>query len=235
MSGAPIAVAGAGGAAVAAAVDGTGALLPRRLPLDALETPGVRRGLVAPAVPAEWRLAAFAGRFAEISSGRAAAGLTLAFRLVHEAQQQEEPVAWVARETGTFYPPDAADAGIDLQALAVVRVPDMLSAARAADRLLRSGAFGLVALDLGRGAQLPLHAQTRLVGLAKKHGTALVCLTEKEERDPSLGSLVSLRAQAVRAERTGDRYRCDVRVVKDKRRGPGWAHREVCRGPDGLC
>ena len=25
-----------------------------------------------------------------------------------------------------------------------------------------------------------------------------------------------------------------ARVLKDKRLGPGWTHREVCRGPDGL-
>ncbi len=71
--------------------------------------------------------------------------------------------------------------------------------------------------------------------LAKKHAAALLCITEKDSRRPSLGPLVSLRAEAVRTERTGDRFRCEVRVLKDKLRGPGWTHSEVCHGPDGLC
>ena len=83
---------------------------------------------------------------------------------------------------------------------------------------------------LGSLAPLP-----EIVDLAQKHGAALLCITEKDGRRPSLGSLVSLRAEAVRTERAGDRFRCEVHVLKDKRRGPGWKHAEVCRGPDGLC
>ena len=74
-----------------------------------------------------------------------------------------------------------------------------------------------------------------VLSLAKKHGAALLCITEKDSGHPSLGSLVSLRAEAVRTECTGDRFRCEVRVLKDKLRGPGWTHVEVCHGPDGLC
>jgi recombination protein RecA len=134
-----------------------------------------------------------------------------------------------------FYPPDVAEAGVDLGALAVVRAPGTRRAARAADHLLRSGGFGLVVLDVGADDRMPVAFQTRLAGLAKKHDAALLCITEKEDRRPSLGSLVSLRAEAIRTERAGDRFRCEVRVLKDKRRGPGWTHVEVCHGPDGLC
>jgi recombination protein RecA len=195
---------------------------------------GVRRGLSAPGAPMEWRLSAFSGRFGELSGDRSGAPLTLVFRLVREAQKQAEPVAWVGRWESTFFPPDVADAGVDLAALPVVRAPDALAAARAADLLLRSGAFGLLVLDVGPGASLPLPAQTRLVGLAKQYETALVCLTEKANDRPSLGSLVSLRAHAARTRQERDRFHCEVRVIKDKRRGPGWKHAEVCHGPDGL-
>ena len=99
---------------------------------------------------------------------------------------------------------------------------------------MRSGAFGLMVVDLGERAALPLRAQTRLVGLAKKHDTALLCITKKDDDRPSLGSLVSCRAEAARTKRLGERYRCEVRILKDKRRGPGWSHTEVCRGPAGL-
>ena len=159
-----------------------------------LDSRGLRRGLSTSRAPMEWRLSAFSGRFGELSGDQAGAPLTLVFRLVREAQKQAEPVAWVGRWESTFFPPDVAEAGVDLAALPVVRAPDTLAAARAADLLLRSGSFGLLVLDVGPGANLPLPAQTRLVGLAKQYDTALVCLTEKTNDRPSLGSLVSLRA-----------------------------------------
>jgi len=197
--------------------------------------PGVRRGLVLPDVPVAWQLSAFQGRLTEVSGSHACASLTLVFRLVLEAQRCAEPVVWVSRRECVFYPPDAADAGVDLDALAVVWAPETRLAARAADHLLRSGGFGLVVLDVGADDRMPSAFQTRLAGLAQKHGAALLCITEKNGRRPSLGSLVSLRAEAIRTERAGDRFRCEVRVLKDKRRGPGWKHVEVCRGPAGLC
>jgi len=179
-------------------------------------------------------LAGFAGRLAEISGDAAGAPLTLAFRLVLEAQRGGEPVAWIGRRECSFFPPDVADAGVDLGALPVVWAPDVLAAARAADLLLRSGAFGLVIVDLGACARLSIVAQNRLAGLAKRHDVALVLLTEKDGGRASLGSLVSLRAHALRVGREAEQYRCEVRALKDKRRGPGWRHAEVFRGPDGL-
>lgn len=184
--------------------------------------------------PAEWLYATFAGRFCEISGGRNGAALTLVFRLVLEAQRQGEPAAWVTGQGSLFYPPDAADAGVDLANLAVVRAPDVLAAARAAEHLMRSGAFGLVVMDLGPAAHLPLHVQSRLNAQARQHNSAMLCITEKNRDLPSLGSLVSLRAHTTRSRERPNCFRCEADVIKDKRRGPGWGHVEVCRGPDGL-
>ena len=152
-----------------------------------------------------------------------------------DAQRHREPTAWIGRKDAPFYPPDAADAGVDLSALAVVWAGDAKAAAKAADLLVRSGAFGLVVLDLGRDARLPMHASSRLAMLAKQHRAAVVCLTGKDAVRPSLGPLVSLRAHAAaRVRGEGGRYRCDVVVLKDKRGGATWSFAEVCRGPDGL-
>jgi hypothetical protein len=178
-------------------------------------------------VPQAWSYRACAGRLIELSGTRAAPLLTLAFALVLDAQRAGEPVAWVQRTGSTFFPPDAARNGVDLQSLVVVRLPDgagdpargqaaqgqaaqgqpaqgqpalhrsppghpaqsppapgypalshaapshstpghptpgnpAQTLARAAARLLRSGAFGLIALDLTgldedqfRGDQFP--------------------------------------------------------------------------------
>jgi recombination protein RecA len=208
---------------------------PARNVLGRLEVRGVRLGLRAEQTPTDWRLPTFAGRFAEISGDRSGAALTVAFRLVYDAQRRQEPVAWIGRRHSVFFPPDAERTGIDLGALAVIWAPETLRAARAADHLLRSGGFGLVVLDVGTEDHLPIPVQTRLVGLAHRHDAALICITDKKSGNPSIGSLVSLRVQTERGDPVGNRYRCTVRVLKDKRRGPGWTHEEVYRGPDGLC
>ncbi|RMH39604.1 MAG: recombinase A [Deltaproteobacteria bacterium] len=188
----------------------------------------------APAERPRWRLAELSGRLVEIAGRGAATPLTAAIGLVVEAQRAGEPVAWVAAHAATFYPPDAADAGVDLAALPVVRVSGARAAARAADHLVRSGAFALVVVDLGARAAIPMAMQGRLVGLAQRHHAAIVCLTDTPADAPSLGSMVSLRAVALRQPAGRGRFRCKLAVVKDKRRGPGWSHAEVVRGPAGL-
>jgi recombination protein RecA len=169
----------------------------------------------------------------EISASVAGAPLTLTFRVVLDAQRRGEPTAWIGRRDAPFYPPDVADAGVDLAALAVVWTKDAIAAAKAADLLVRSGAFGLVVLDLGAAA-LPMHATSRLAMLARQHDAAIVCLTDKDAMRPSLGPLVSLRAHAASRVREGGRFRCEATALKDKRGGTAWSLTEVCRGPDGL-
>ncbi len=168
--------------------------------------------------------------------------MTAAIELVIEAQLEHEPVAWITHTTSTFYPPDVAQSGVDLAALVVVRVPDQLQssvglavAPRAAERLLRSGAFGLVVIDLG-GGEIPMAHQGRLVTLAQAHDAVVVCITEKTEDSGSIGSLISLRAEALRAGMIGSSRDFDLtlRVLKDKRRGPGFTRAIKVRGPAGM-
>ena len=182
---------------------------------------------------ATWSLATLRQRLVEISARGASATLSTAIEIVVDAQTQHEPVAWLTLGNATFYPPDVADCGVDLDALVVVRVPDATSAARAGERLLRSGAFGLLVIDLGAHADLNMQMQGRLVTLAQSHDAAVVCLTEKADDSASLGSLVSLRAEALRM-REHDEFAVSVRVLKDKRRGPGWTQSFKRRGPAGL-
>jgi recombination protein RecA len=136
----------------------------------------------------------------------------------------------------TFFPPDAAASGVDLAALAVVRVHDATAAARAAERLLRSGGFGLVVIDFGGDStvEVPIAHQGRLVTLAQAHDAAVVCITEKTGEAASLGSLVSLRAEALRLHVREHDYDVTLRVLKDKRRGPGWSRTIKLRGPSGY-
>ena len=186
------------------------------------------------ALAPRWDLQEIAGRLAELSGLGGSACLTLATSMVLDAQRQEETAAWITTHDSSFYPLDVAANGVDLEALAVIRVPDASAVARAADRLARSGAFGLLVLDLGSKPRVSAALQARLRSLARKHETAILCLTEKKGSSSSLGSLVSLRGEA-RIRRLGDdRFACELQVLKDKHRGPGWTHKEICRGPEGL-
>ncbi|MFN3286153.1 MAG: recombinase A, partial [bacterium] len=159
--------------------------------------------------------------------------LTLAAELVTDAQRAGEPVAWVSVDSD-FYPPDLVASGVDLDSLVVVRVQDARSAARATDRLVRSGGFGLVVLDLTKDAEVPLAVQSRLMALAQRHGAAVVCLTRTSAEAPSLSPLVSLRAH-VRRERTSPgAFACTLHPLRDKRRGTGWTFRKRYVGPAGV-
>jgi recombination protein RecA len=200
---------------------------------------------IAPA-PASWSFAELAGRFTELSGLSDSACLTLSLGIVLDAQRNGEPTAWVTREESCFFPPDASSGGIDLDALAVVRVPDDRAVVRAADRLARSGAFGMVVLDLGAGAdpatalgrgrpaRVPMAMQSRLRGLAQRHDMVVLCLTRKPGKQPSIGSLISLRGEGHRAREGEDLFRCTLHALKDKQRGPGWKITETFRGPAGL-
>ena len=185
-------------------------------------------------VATPWTLDEVAGRLVEISSSTAAAALTLTFTLILEAQQRGEPVGWVTLADSFFYPPDVARGGIDMAALVVVRLSRAESIARAGEKLLRSGGFGVVVLDLGAG-DIPVPLQSRLTGLAHRHHSALICLTEKSGGAFSLGSLVSLRVHAEKKRTADNRFVCTLRILKDKRRGPTWHYEDLYTGPAGLC
>lgn len=184
--------------------------------------------------PAGWTLKSFVGKLSELSCVRGAASLTLALHLVHQAQLAGEPVAWIGSGETMFFGPDAQDMGIDLGALPVIWAKDVPQGARHADKLLRSGAFGLVILDMSRPGFVPAPLLGRLVKLAEKHRAGIVFLTRKKDEDPSIGSLISWRGTAS-WERVGrGQFAVDVEVLKDKRHGPGHRHREVYRGPLGM-
>jgi recombination protein RecA len=160
------------------------------------------------------------GQLIELS-GRAPGKLSAVARLIARAQAEQEPVAWISlREAASFYPPDFAHAGIDLSALAVVRLAEAAGAqgvVRAAELLLRSGAFGLVIVDLTRGVPKgELAWQARLSGLLRRHDARAVVLTESEREQPSLGPLVSLRVEASWREGAGKRVLLEQRLLKSR-------------------
>jgi recombination protein RecA len=143
--------------------------------------------------------------------------------LVIHAQRTGEPVAWLEPFDGALYPPDLADSGVDLDALVVVRVPRQSSPhetsaglARAGELLLRSGAFGLVIVDLSAGVPRGDGWQSRLAALAREHAATVVLLTSSSDDAPSIGPLVGLRVASRRDRRAPGTFVVEHRVLKDK-------------------
>jgi recombination protein RecA len=192
------------------------------------------RGRLDPGSAPAWSRAELSGRLTEISGQGATSSLSSAATLILDAQREGEPCAWLTRQSSCFFPPDLAASGIDLDALAVIFTPSVHAAVRGAGRLVRSGGFGLVIVDLGNGADIPSPLQGRLSSLALKHDTAIVLITQKPSSSPSLGSMISLRVEAQRTPLEGARFAVQLDVLKDKRRGPGWSCHEVFQGPAGY-
>jgi recombination protein RecA len=209
------------------------------------------RALVHPANDdhhASLTLDAALGRLTELSSATGTGTVSLAIQLVAEAQAAGESTAWVTTTATSFYPPDAADAGVNLDALVVVRLDTLRDVARAADRMLRSGGFGLVVLDLaaataGDTPAPPAPLLSRIASQARHHHAAVVALTTTPPQFDSLSSLVALRLNVdVGPARTNPLlaapftapFRLRAQALKDKRIGPFWSFEEPCHAPAGL-
>lgn len=172
-----------------------------------------------------WSLSTLSGRLVELSSVGASAALSFTALLLHEAQRQGEPVAWVQGRDSLFHPPDLAATGVDLRALPILRPAAPGDLGKIVGHLLRSGAFGLIVVDLSHDEAeraLPAPLQSRLERTAALHGTCVLCLTDKAADTGSLGPLVSWRGEARRVTARGAAIRAEVVALKDKRSAPGW-------------
>ncbi len=178
------------------------------------------------------------GRLIEISGRGVNARLSTAANLLRQAQIEGETSAWIQPEEGDLYPPDLAAAGIDLESLIVLHLPtdqgarDLL---RASEWLLRSGAYGLIVVDLS-GVRAPRGQAwcARLVALAREHGTRLLLITDTPASQSSLGPLIGLRIAAQRSPALAGQCTLNVHVLKNKSGGPLRVVPETWRTPSGL-
>ena len=175
----------------------------------------------------------------ELSGLQASARFTYAVNLLLQAQQIGETVAWIQPESGPLFPPDLHASGVDLQALVVVHVP--LSAGvygipKAAEILLRSGAFGLVILDLIASAP-PSGSVAwlgRLLTLTRQHQSALIILTHKPVTSESVGACASWRIAPYRRQLRDGFYELDLNIIKNKTSAMWPDTNLLCCGPWGL-
>ena len=179
------------------------------------------------------------------------------------AANDGDPAASAAAD-GLLFPPDLAANGVDLQALVVVRVPlaaTAQSARRGADRreasrsrsgsrngggsgrhelpkaaelLLRSGAFDLVVADLRPLPPPPGAWLGRLQVLARTHQTSVLLLSDAK-LPLEAGSTSTLRVSPLRrrGERPGT-FVVESRIVRDKLHQATAPDVVLRHGPTGL-
>jgi recombination protein RecA len=153
-------------------------------------------------------------------------------------QHEGESVVWIEPTDGPLYPPDLAAAGVDLDALVIVRVPTKEGPeglCRVAEWLVRSGGFGLVVMDLmGRTPAAHNPWQTRLSGLLRRHDAQLCVLSDSETQAPSLGAMVALRLEPQRQRDEDGTFVLSQRVLKNKLGALETPSSERRRAPAGL-
>lgn len=177
------------------------------------------------------------GHLIELARGPGAAATTAAAQIALAAQREGDPVAWIQPEGGALYPPDLAAVGVDLAGLLVIHVPADRGRAglpKAAELLLRSGAFGAVIIDM-HGCRPPRGGAWlgRLGSLAREHDCRCVFLATRASG--SLGPLISLRLRAARRRTRPGRFVIDTEVLKDKSGArPSLIGPPLHRGPAGL-
>lgn len=182
------------------------------------------------------------GRIVECSAPpeRPSARTSTAVALLRHVQAEGDTAAWIQRTGGPLFPPDLHEAGIDLDALVVVHIaakPARPGMCKAAELLLRSGAFGLVVVDLeDDAASSPAMAAWlgRILGLARAHDSRVLLITEKPTCADSLGTLVGLRIESRRRRDARGAFVVDHHVIKNKSGAPFDVAPDPYRHPDGV-
>jgi recombination protein RecA len=134
------------------------------------------------------------GRLTEIFGGASSGKTSAAFALLAACTGAGSFAAYVD-PCHAFFAPVAADAGIALLRLLVVRPSNVSVALRAVDALVRCGACAAVVFDCtSLGDALRTHHCARLASQAEKTATALIVLSNGNI--PALASFASLRLRA---------------------------------------
>ena len=176
-----------------------------------------------------WDFSSLIGEVIEMPSGSTSCALSFTSDLILSAQILGEPCAWVSATRSTFFPPDFAQRGIDLDALAVVQVESAKDAAYCAERLLKSGGFGFVVVDLPQASWFSAPLQKRIANYARKERACVLYLIDPIEGEDyeRLGSSTTIFASSFRKNKS-------MHCLKLRKKGRVCEFREVKNGTLGL-
>jgi recombination protein RecA len=179
-----------------------------------------------------WRFDNLIGILAEVSEEVPSGAVSFVAEIMAEAQSQNEAIAWVAGAETIFFPPDLAERGLDLSAIAVIRAGGETDSLTATEWLARSGAMGLVVVDANGNWSVSDASLGRIQKIAERNHCAIVFLTRKRRQDPSLGSRIALRG-CIRRSDAGP-FAIDIHAIKDKRANSSSRQSRRYHGPTGM-
>jgi len=186
-----------------------------------------------------WRFSELAGRVMEASGWNQSACLTLAAGLIRESQEEGRLCAWIMpgndRDESLFFPPDFADSGIICSMLPILRCRSNADGFGLAEKLLRSGGFGLVVIDLTSGRSLKGRVVGRVHVLARKFSSLVLCLTRSPTGSPSLDPMVFLHVHVDASINSEGRIGVMPHIEKDKTHIVRHSMELLYDAPLGLC
>ena len=175
-----------------------------------------------------WTFSSLGGEVIEMPSGPMTCAISFAGDLILSAQTIGEPCAWVYATKSIFFPPDFDTLGVDLNALALIKVDSAQKAAYSAERLIKSGGFGCVVVDLPRESWFSVALQKRIANYVRKERACVLYLIQSTEGEDyeRLGSSTSIFAESaplgdrthrLRLRKKGRRFEC----IKERDGTPG--------------
>jgi hypothetical protein len=146
------------------------------------------------------------GQISEVFGKSSSGKTSLALALVTATLQPDELAVWIDL-SDSFDPSSAQDFGVELQHLLWVRSPELRTALRCAESVLRAPGFGLVILDFvalfaaqqkrSNLQSIPRSAWFRLQRAAEKTQVPVLLLSEESLAGPCASLALQLTAQEV--------------------------------------
>jgi recombination protein RecA len=184
-------------------------------------------------------LTGLAGKVVEFSGWNQSACLSLTIPLILECQSGNKECAWIlpSSEHGgsLFFPPDFAEAGIACSRIPIVRSKNAQDSFAIAEKLVRSGGFGLVVLDLTEGKRVRASTIGRINSMTQRFKTLALCLTRNPPGHPSLDPMISIHIHISVFAAPGRNCTVKATVQKDKTQAPGLNMKWLYETPIGLC
>jgi len=187
----------------------------------------------------ELTFGSLSGQVVEFSGWRPTALITLSAGLMRACLKNRRECAWILcgpeNEHSLFYPPDLASAGIDVERIPILPADSAARAFGLAERLLRSGAFGMIVLDLTLHHSIRSRLVGRVNALARSHESLVLCLTRRPPGQPSLDPMVFIHYHMESRRDDAGRFRASWHLRKDKQGVPGQRGEGLYEPPPGLC
>jgi recombination protein RecA len=189
--------------------------------------------------PQSFDMAGLSGRVVEFSSWHQPACVSLSALFILECQKLKRGRAWIvpgnSADASVFYPPDIISAGIDCSSLPILKAESAVDGFGLTERLLRSGGFGIVVLDLYAEKNQKRYSLGRLHNIAQRHDGLVLCLTRSQPGHPSLDPMVFVHVHVSVQSIGRNRNRLSAVIQKDKTGSPGKCLEWIYESPPGLC